>query len=133
MDGSGNILRRIALNLAVIAAISLVLVSADVLHRQWTQFRKGERGVEAGDFAGAVAGYESAIHMYFPLSPLVSRSAERLWGIGEEFRRRGDRERALIAYRALRSSFYSAEWIFLPGRDWIRRCDERTAELTGSR
>jgi len=121
--------KSIAVNAAVIAVISLVLIWGNTLYRQHVQFEKGEQGLAAGDFLAAVSGYESAIHMYTPLSSLVDRAAERLWNLGELAAQRGDQQRALIAYRALRSSFYAVAGINAPGQDWIQKCDTRIAQL----
>ena len=120
----------IAINIAAVAVIALLMIGANTGYRQWSQFQKGESALASGDAVVAIAGYESAIHMYIPGSPLVSRSAERLWHMGEAFERQGDLERALIAYRSLRSSFYSAKWIVQPGMEWIERCDAKIAPLS---
>jgi len=125
--------KTIAVNIAVIAAISLVLLAVNTQYRQWSQFSKGEQAEKTGDFIQAMAGYESAIHMYTPFSPLVTTAAERLWRMAEGAEKRGDKERALITYRALRSSLYSATWLLQPGEEWIRRCDERIAVLVNKR
>ena len=121
--------KNIAVNAACIALISLVLIWGSTLYRQHVQFDKGERGAAAGDFLAAVAGYESAIHLYTPASSLVERSAQRLWELGELTLQRGDLPRALIAYRSLRSSFYAIAGINAPGQSWIRKCDARIAQI----
>ena len=121
--------KTIAVNAAFIALISVALIWGTTLYRQHVQFAKGEQGVAAGDFLAAVSGYESALHMYTPFSSLVERSAQRLWELGELAVQRGDQPRALIAYRALRSSFYAAAGIYSPGRQWIERCDLRIDQL----
>ena len=121
--------KNIAVNAAFIALISLVLIWGSTLYRQHVQFDKGERGMAAGDFLAAVAGYESAIHLYTPASSLVERSAQRLWELGELALQRGDQPRALIAYRSLRSSFYAIAGINTPGQLWIRKCDTRIAQI----
>ena len=121
--------KTIALNAAFIALISIVLIWGNALYRQHVQFDKGERGAAAGDFLAAVSGYESAIHMYTPLSPLVERAAQRLWDLGEIAAQRGDRQRALIAFRSLRSSFYAVAGLYSPGQGWIKRCDARIAQI----
>ncbi len=122
-------IRIIAVNGVLIVCISLLLFLGTTWWRMATQFALGEDALARGDFAGAVAGYESAIHMYIPSHPLVERAAQRLWGIGEANERLGDVTRALIAYRSLRSSFYAAQWLKTPGRDWIARCDGKIASL----
>jgi hypothetical protein len=118
-------MKTIAVNVAVGAFICLTLIWGNTLYRQHVQFDKGEKGGAAGDFLAAVAGYESAIHMYTPGSPLVERSAKRLWELGEMAERRGDVARAMIAYRSLRSSYYAVAGIYAPGKEWIERCDAR--------
>jgi hypothetical protein len=121
--------KTIAVNAAFIALVSIALIWGNTLYRQHVQFEKGEQGVAAGDFLVAVSGYESAIHMYTPLSSLVGRSAQRLWELGELAAQRGDQQRALIAYRALRSSFYAVAGIYAPGQDWIKKCDARIGQM----
>ena len=121
--------KTIAVNVAAAALISLILIWGNTLYRQHVQFDKGEKALAAGDFTAAVAGFESAIHMYTPGSSLVEKSAQKLWEIAESTERKGDLTRALIAYRALRSSFYAVSGLFLPGTDWIERCDAKIAAL----
>ena len=121
--------KTLAVNAAFIALVSVVLIWGATLYRQHDQFDKGERGLAAGDFLAAVSGYESALHMYTPASSLVDRAAQKLWELGELAAQRGDRPRALIALRALRSSFYAVAGINNPGQQWIERCDARIAEI----
>jgi hypothetical protein len=119
----------IAVNAAVIILICLVLFFAGTWWRLHDQFALGEEAFRRGDFTGAVAGYESAIHMYIPFNPTVEKSAQQLWKVAETNERQGNITRALIAYRALRSSFYAARWLVTPGREWIDRCDAKIAAL----
>ena len=119
----------IAGNAAVICLICLLFFLAGTWWRLQDQFSLGEEAFRRGDFTGAVAGYESAIHMYIPFNGTVEKSARQLWIIAESSERRGDIKRALIAYRALRSSFYAARWLVTPGMDWIARCDTKIAAL----
>lgn len=125
-------IKTLAVNALVILLISLVLILGVTCQRQWRQFSRGKEAERRGDTIAAIAGYESAIHMYLPLSPLVERAAARLWNMGEELERHGDRERALIAYRSLRSSFYAVRGLTQPGAQWIDRCDGKIAALTKS-
>jgi len=120
---------NIGVNAAAIVLICLVMFFAGTWWRLQDQFALGEDAYRRGDFTGAVAGYESAIHMYIPFSPTVEKSVQRLWSLGEASERKGDVTRALIAYRALRSSFYAARWLVTPGTEWIARCDAKIAAL----
>lgn len=121
--------KTLGVNLAVACVIGLIMIAVTIQYRQWRQYGKGEKSLAVGDYIQAVAGYESAIHMYTPGSPLVSRSAEKLWQIGETLERQGDTDKALIAYRALRSSFFAAHWLITPGQSWIARCDGKIRAL----
>jgi len=116
-------------NGAVIVVLCLLLFAAGTWWRMKTQFTLGEEAFRRGDFTAAVAGYESAIHMYVPFNPVIDHAARQLWSIAELNERQGDVSRALIAYRALRSSFYAAKWLTTPGQDWIARCDRKIKTL----
>lgn len=122
-------IRGILINGTAIACLALLLFAAGTWWRMRTQLALGEEAFRRGDFTAAVAGYESAIHMYIPFHPAMERAAQQLWNIAETNERLGDVNRALITYRALRSSFYAARWLTTPGREWIARCDGRIAAL----
>ena len=122
-------LKNIIANGIVICLISLLLFCAGTWWRMSSQFSLGEEAFRKGDFAGAVAGYESTLHMYIPSHPTIERAAEKLWQIGETNERLGDVDRALIAYRSLRSSFYAGHWLVTPGMAWIEKCDKKIAAL----
>lgn len=113
----------------IIMLISLLMLAASTWWRMNSQYNRGESALRAGDFAGAVAGYESALHMYIPYHPTIEKAAEKLWQIGETNERLGDIKRALIAYRSLRSSFYADRWLMTPGTNWIEKCDKKIASL----
>ncbi len=122
-------MKSIIANGVVIFLISLLLIIAGTWWRMNSQFNLGEQAFRKGDFTGAVAGYESALHMYIPRHPTIEKAAERLWQVGEINERLGDVNRALIAYRSLRSSFYAAHWLVTPGMTWIEKCDKKIAAL----
>ena len=122
--------KTIVANGAVIAILSVLLFAAATQFRQWSQFSRAEKALVAGDTIAAIAGFESAIHMYTPLSPLVERAAARLWAIGSDMESRGERDKALVAFRGLRSAFYSTHGLTTPGMQWIALCDDRIKYLT---
>lgn len=121
--------KSIVVNGAAIILISMLMFLAGTWWRMSSQFNQGEAAFGRGDFAGSVAGFEAALHMYIPFHPAIEKSAMRLWQIGEANERLGDINRALISYRALRSSFYAAHWLITPGREWIGKCDKKIAAL----
>lgn len=122
-------MKSILANGMAIIVICLLLFLAGTWWRMSSQFALGEEALGKGDFPNAVAGFESAIHMYIPFHPTIEKAAEQLWQIGENNERQGDAARALIAYRALRSSFYADHWLMTPGESWIARCDKKIAAL----
>lgn len=113
----------------VIILATLLIFLAGTWWRMNSQFNQGEAALQRGDFPGAVAGFESALHMYIPYHPTIEKAAERLWQIGETNERLGDVNRALIAYRSLRSSFYADHWLVTPGKAWIAKCDKKITSL----
>lgn len=116
-------------NGVVTALLCLLLFVAGTWWRMHSQMEQGELAFRRGDYVGAVAGYEAALHMYLPGHPSMERAARQLWLLGESNERLGDVNRALIAFRALRSSFYAATWLTTPGQEWIARCDRKIARL----
>lgn len=121
--------KKIIANSSVIILISLLIFFGSTWWRMNSQFNQGEAAFNNGDFPGAVAGFDSALHMYIPFHPTIEKAAVRLWQIGEANERLGDIKRSLIAYRSLRSSFYAAHWLVTPGVTWIERCDKKIAAL----
>ena len=121
--------KNILANGTVIILISLLLLLGGTWWRMNSQINLGEAALRKGDFPGAVAGFESALHMYIPWNSTIQMAAERLWQIGETNERLGDVNRALIAYRSLRSSFYADHWLVTPGQAWIAKCDKKISAL----
>lgn len=121
--------KSILINGIIITLLSLLIFFASTLWRMNSQFNRGDSAAQKGDFAAAVAGFESAIRMYIPFHPTVEKAANKLWQLGETNEKLGDVNRALIAYRALRSSFYADHWLVTPGQKWIERCDKKIAAL----
>jgi hypothetical protein len=84
---------------------------------------------QKADWKLAIREYDIAMHFYTPWSPYVQKSAERLWQIGEIFENGNKPDWAVIAYSSIRSSFYASRSFYTPGKDWIKRCDEKIADL----
>jgi hypothetical protein len=122
-------IKTIVVNAVVIGLICLLFFFAGTWWRMHDQFELGETALRSGDFTGAVAGYESAIHMYIPFNSTIEIAAQQLWKIGESNERLGDINRALIAYRALRSAFCADRWLVTPVMEWIARCDKKITAL----
>ncbi|MRR58847.1 MAG: hypothetical protein EG824_11640 [Deltaproteobacteria bacterium] len=122
--------KKILLHIFLISAVGVILFWGNTLFRQHSQFSRGKKAQAQGDTIAAISGYASAVHMYTPGSSLVNTAATRLWVLGESLEQAGDRERALIAYRSLRSACYAIRGLTNPGMEWIARCDGKLAKLT---
>ena len=77
----------------------------------------------------AITFFDRAIHWYTPFNPYIDKSASQLWQVGETYERKGEITQALISFRSLRSGFYAARSLWTPGRDWIKKCDQKIAFL----
>lgn len=122
-------MKRTVLSWLMVGLICLLLLIANVWWRQKVQFDQGEAGFHKGEFMVALTGYESAIRMYLPFAARIELSARRIWQLAETAERAGDTDKALLAYRSLRSAFYAVRWLRQPGEDWISRCDQKIAQL----
>ncbi|MDD2337767.1 MAG: hypothetical protein PHD01_14490 [Geobacteraceae bacterium] len=122
--------KKILLHIFLISVVFVVLFWGNTLFRQHNQFSLGEQALARKNYSAAISDYASAIHMYTPGSSLVETAASRLWSLGEGFEKARDTERALIAYRSLRSACYAIRGLTNPGTKWITRCDGKLAKLT---
>ena len=107
----------------------LLLTGARVLYLERAHFMAAEKFNAASNWKLAIREYDAALHFYFPGSPYVDKSAERLWRIGEMFEKAEKPEWAVLAYSSIRSSFYASRSLYTPGKEWIGRCDDKIAAL----
>ena len=95
----------------------------------YTEFHRAEALLKEGKKEDAIFHYERAIHWYIPLAGFAEASAMRLIKIAEEAEENGDIDNALFVYQVLRSAFYSVRSFYIPGKEWIKICDEKIALL----
>jgi len=126
---SRSIRRNLILTL-VLALVILLLVWARAFYGSVKDYEKGEELLQKNQPIRAVTYFDRSIHWYTPLNPYVEKSARRLWEIGQKAEQQGDSKVALIAYRTLRSAFYSARHFTTPGQEWIEKCETRINHLT---
>ncbi len=117
------------LGVLIIIAIALVMVFARVVYLAAHHYNEGEGYYAASNMKLAMREYDTSMHFYFPFSPYMEKSAERLWAIGQQFEKEGKPDWALIAYGDIRSSFYADRSFFTPGRAWISRCGGKLATV----
>lgn len=107
-----------------------LLMAGRTAYLERRHFDEAERYFKESNIKLALREYETAMHFHAPFSPYRERAARRLFEMGEALEAEGKPDWALMAYSGLRSSFYAARGLYTPGRDWIRKCDEKTASLS---
>lgn len=92
-------------------------------------YQQGEGYLEKHQYIKAITFFDRSIHWYTPFNPYVSKSAQRLWEICIQAEQQGDIHLALIAARTIRRGFLGARSFYVPGEDWISRCDSKIVHL----
>jgi hypothetical protein len=113
----------------IILGVFFSLVALKMVYMQREHFTRAEKYYASLDWKLAIRQYDETMHFYTPWSPYITKSAERLWQIGELFEKEGKPDWALISYSAIRSSFYASRSLYTPHKDWIAKCDEKIADL----
>ena len=111
------------------ALLFSMILSGRMIYLQRSHYMAGERYYASEDWKLAIREYDLAMHFYAPLSPYIDKSATRLWQLGGMFEKQGKLDWAIIAYSSIRSSFYASRSLYTPGKQWIRKCDEKIADL----
>lgn len=124
--------RKFLIKGSIFFILFLLAAGAKVLYLERSHFMAGEGFNAASNWKLAIREYDLALHFYFPGSPYVRESAERLWGIGEMFEKEDKPDWAILAYSSIRSSFYASRSLYTPGKEWIRKCDEKIAALNAA-
>jgi hypothetical protein len=121
--------KSLVIKALLILAVLLAMVAIRVFYLQRSHYAEAEKHYAADDLKIAVREYGTTMRLHFPVSPYTTKSAERLWLLGAEFERQGELLRAQAAYSTLRSSFYATRSLYTPGKDWIKKCEERLASI----
>jgi hypothetical protein len=106
-----------------------MIIGVRMVYLQKVHFEKAEEYFQEANWKLAIREYDFTMHFYTPWSPYIEKSAQKLWQIGEMFEREGKPDWAIIAYSSIRSSFYASRSLYTPGKDWIKKCDEKIADL----
>ncbi len=123
-------LRMISMILGLMV-IGLIIIWGRSFYGSFRAYQKGETYLEEKQYIRAVTFFDRSIHWYTPFNPYVRKSAERLWGIGEQAEKQGDIKLALIAFRTIRRGFYGASHFRTPGMAWIRKSERKVNVLLG--
>jgi hypothetical protein len=112
----------------VVTGLSMVWLRA--YHGSREAYTKGETHAQSGNAVSAIAFFDRAIRWYAPFNPMTNRAAHRLWDIGVQAKKVGNRDVALMAFRALRRAFLASTSFYNTGKDWIQKCDMAISEMT---
>ncbi|MBW2308463.1 MAG: hypothetical protein JRG73_16175 [Deltaproteobacteria bacterium] len=115
-----------------VAACGLILAAIIWGHALWKSRQEWLLGVNARQqnrWEEAALYFQRAILWYAPGNGYVFRAAEDLWRLSVEAEQAGRTEEALNGYRALRGAFYACRSVYVPGREWIDRCNQKIALL----
>ena len=117
-------LRIVSLTIVVIG-VFLFMVWVKAFCGSAKSYEEGQALIEKGQYIEAVTFFDRCLHWYTPFNSYVIKSAERLWQISKVAEKNGDIRLAIIAVKTLRRGFIGARSFYVPGKDWIERCDER--------
>jgi hypothetical protein len=109
--------------------VALALVWIRAFYGSMHAYQQAEVYLAKHQNIKAITFLDRSIHWYTPLNPYVSKSAQRLWEICTQADQQGDVQLALIAARTIRRGFWGVRSFYVPGKDWINRCDRKIASL----
>lgn len=117
------------LRTALIVALLFAAVAVRVVAGAKAELEVAEKHEQEGDLDAAVVHYRRAARWYAPLSPYHVQALAALGRIGAAAEQGGDTERALSAYRAVRSSVLATRSLYVPERERLAAADKRIAAL----
>ena len=112
-----------------LTVLLLLILWGRAFYGSMQDYKTGETFLKENQTVRAVTYFDRALHWYAPLSPYTEKAAKALWEIGEKAESRGDTRLARIAFESIRSGFYAASHLFVPGRSWIERVDVKLEGL----
>lgn len=114
----------------VFVGVLIVLVLwARAFYGSMQDYDTGETLLKGNEIIRAITYFDRSLHWYAPVNPYLERAATRLWEIGEQAEKAGDKRLALIAYESIRNGFHGATHFVTPGKHWIRKVDAKLASL----
>ncbi len=114
---------------SIVALVVGAVVCARVLSDARSELAAGRAALAAGDDDGGVRKLRRAAHLYLPLSPYTRDAYDALEAYARGAELRGQNDRALAAWRAIRSSALATRWLVVPYSDRLARANLRIARL----
>lgn len=112
-----------------VALVIAAVVCARVLSDSRSELDAGRRALAEGRDEVGVRRLRRAAHLYLPLSPYTRDAYDALESYARAAESRGQNDRALTAWRAVRSSALSTRWLVIPHRERLERANRRIARL----
>ncbi len=122
-------MRDFARRWASVALVIAAVVCARVLTDARSELDAGRRALAEGRDEVGVRRLRRAAHLYLPLSPYTRDAYDALESYARAAESRGQNDRALTAWRAVRSSALSTRWLVIPYRERLERANRRIARL----
>lgn len=120
---------RYGLRALLIAALLLAAIMVRVVAAARAELEVAEKHAHEGDVDAAIVHYRRAARWYAPLSPYHVQALAGLGRIGAEAEQKGELERALTAYRAVRSAILSTRSFYVPEEARLSAANKRIAAL----
>ena len=114
---------------STVVFLLLVILWGRSFYGSMQDFNRGETLLKENQIIRSITFFDRALHWYAPLNPYVEKAALKLWEIGEQAEKAGDKRLALIAYESIRNGFHGATHFVTPGKHWIRKVDAKLASL----
>lgn len=126
---SGGALTRSLLRALLVVALLLAAIAIRVVTGAKAELEVADRHAQEGDLDAAIVHYRRAARWYAPLSPYHVRALAALARIGGQAEQGGEVERALSAYRAVRSAILSTRSFYVPEPGRLDAANKRIAAL----
>lgn len=111
------------------AALLVALVSGRALLTSRAALEEGRAALAEGRHEDGIRSLRRAAHAYLPGSPYVSAAYDALEGFARESETRGQNDRALLAWRAVRASALATRWVVIPHADRLARANRHVAHI----
>lgn len=120
---------RAALRVAIVVALLFAAIAVRVVSSAKAELEVAEKHAHEGDADAALVHYRRAARWYAPFSPYHVQALAALGRMGAEAEQQGEVDRALAAYRAVRSSVLAARSFYVPEPARLDAANKRIAAL----
>ncbi len=114
---------------ALAAGLVALVACARVLAESRAELDVGRAELAAGRVDAGVRHLRRAAHLYLPASPHVRDAYDALEAAARAAEARGQNDKALAAWRAVRASCLATRWLVVPYADRLARANRRIARL----